>query len=485
MSRDPDSGVGDSNQSDVMMMSVDCSTRADVTRPKCGSSPIRGKTARPEAYVAFMKGLTRFCSPSICDRLNLDKTPQGRRPPRTICSTPTLKDLSSTKDIFLSTPSPLSQLSEDRGIFEHDDWSIKRRAVLKSVDFSPIAESPWMSPSCEPELHEKAVCREGYLAFTNDIPRFCSPIFSGLPRNDRTPLGRRNPNTMCSTPTVEDLNSMNKLVSSPSPLRQIIVEDESMHVVDNWSIKRRSILEPLDNSPSRRAGSSMMMVDTSKSDIPTENTKSTPIRKKAEKIPETKEQKAARREAYLAFMKGLPRFCSPTICGTWDTKNEGTPQACLTPRSLFSSPTNRENKSPPDECDASPSPFDRIREEDGSECDPEDWSIEHIAILTPADISVNSDNLFMSPTCEAEINRLIDEESDMFFKQKVILPSPMAESKSTNNAQPADRDEDAASEGMQLDVTMTLSSPKLERIVNEPFSPTMETVPKRLRMGPQ
>lgn len=103
-----------------------------------------------------------------------------------------------------------------------------------------------------------------------------------------------------------------------------------------------------------------------------------------------KQEKAkARVRQFMNILEQLPRLCSPTICGT------------------LSQPTTRNERA--------------TRGVDQFE-----WSLEQKAILSPANITTDTEATDEWQNV-ADLNQTwLQQESDVFFSQRTIAPSPMA-----------------------------------------------------------
>lgn len=93
-----------------------------------------------------------------------------------------------------------------------------------------------------------------------------------------------------------------------------------------------------------------------------------------------------RTKKFKEFIENLPRLCSPTICGT------------------LSQPTTRAERAE----------FE--------------WSLEQKAILSPANITVAG-----CSDLALDDNSFLKQESENFFSQKIIAPSPIAEQQEMEN----------------------------------------------------
>lgn len=100
------------------------------------------------------------------------------------------------------------------------------------------------------------------------------------------------------------------------------------------------------------------------------------------------EKKKARVRQFMNILEQLPRLCSPTICGTLSqptTKNERTSRGA----------------------------------------DKFEWSLEQKAILSPANITTDTDATDDWQNV-ADLNQTwLQQESDVFFSQRTIAPSPV------------------------------------------------------------
>lgn len=93
---------------------------------------------------------------------------------------------------------------------------------------------------------------------------------------------------------------------------------------------------------------------------------------------------AGRREAFLQFMRTIPKVCSPTICGTAN----------------YCTPVRKSN-------DTSDIQFN--------------WSIEQIAVLNPCDFSTSENGSFFN---DSELCASTERSNAEYFKKAVILASP-------------------------------------------------------------
>lgn len=101
------------------------------------------------------------------------------------------------------------------------------------------------------------------------------------------------------------------------------------------------------------------------------------------------EKTKARVRQFMNILEKLPRLCSPTICGT------------------LSQPTTRTAK---------PTRGSGMFE----------WSLEQKAILSPANITMDTEGTDEWQTHMAELNpSWRQQESEMFFSQRTIAPSPL------------------------------------------------------------
>lgn len=102
------------------------------------------------------------------------------------------------------------------------------------------------------------------------------------------------------------------------------------------------------------------------------------------------ERSKIRVRQFMNILEQLPRLCSPTICGT------------------LSQPTTKSER---------------------LSCGAElfEWSLEQKAILSPANITTDADGNDDWHNVASELNpSWRQQESDMFFSQRTIAPSPLA-----------------------------------------------------------